>query len=164
MIGQVLLGGALNGLGLAVVAYLVSRFAGEINGRAFLAAYLIAVGGAYFGFAVAGNAGSLWVHIELVQALVLGALALLGLRGSPYWLAAGWAVHPLWDVLLHYFGAGHEFTPEAWAISCISLDLVVAAYIAVAHRLRPVGGERAVGAGGNTGQSADLRRPAHARS
>lgn len=134
MIGQILLGGAVNGLGLALVAYLLSRFAGEIYGRAFLAVYLIAVGGAYFGFATAANAGLLWIHVELIQALALGALALLGLRGSPYWLAAAWAVHPLWDVLLHSVGAGREFTPDAWPISCISLDLAVAAYIALVYR------------------------------
>ena len=52
-----------------------------------------------------------------------------------YWLAAGWAIHPLWDVVLHYLGAGHAFAPEAWAISCVSFDLLVAAYIALAHRM-----------------------------
>jgi hypothetical protein len=43
--------------------------------------------------------------IELRQVSAIGTVALLGLPGSPYWLAAGWALHPLWDYLLHYLGA-----------------------------------------------------------
>ena len=66
--------------------------------------------------------------------LSLGAFALLGLRGSPYWLAGGWAIHPIWDVVLHFVGAGHTFAPETWTIPCASFDLLVAAYIAIAHR------------------------------
>jgi hypothetical protein len=135
VIGQFLLGGAIYALGLVIIAYLLSRFVGEIYGRALLAIMLVVAGGAYVGFAVAGNAGGLWFLAELVQALILGALALLGLRGSPYWLAGGWAIHPIWDVLLHYLGAGHTFAPEAWTIACASFDLLVAAYIAITHRL-----------------------------
>jgi len=142
MIEQFLLGGAINALALVIVAYLLSRSVGEIYGRALLAIVLIIAGGAYVGFAVAGNASGLWFLAELVQAVTLGAFALLGLRGSPYWLAAGWAIHPLWDVVLHYVGAGHAFAPEAWAISCVSFDLLVAAYIALAHRLGLTGRSR----------------------
>ena len=147
MIEQFLLGGAINALALVIVAYLLSRSVGEIYGRALLAIVLVIAGGAYVGFAVAGNASGLWFLAELVQAVALGAFALLGLRGSPYWLAAGWAIHPLWDVVLHYLGAGHAFAPEAWAISCVSFDLLVAAYIALAHRL------------GLTGRSRNQARP-----
>jgi len=142
MIGQFLIGGAINALALVIVAYLLSRSVGEIYGRALLAIVLVIAGGAYVGFAVAGNASGLWFLAELVQAVALGAFALLGLRGSPYWLAAGWAIHPLWDVVLHYLGAGHAFAPEAWAISCVSFDLLVAAYIALAHRLGLTGRNR----------------------
>jgi hypothetical protein len=142
MIGQFLLGGAVNALALVILAYLLSRSVGEIYGRALLAIVLVIAGGAYVGFAVAGNASGLWFLAELLQAVALGAFALLGLRGSPYWLAAGWAIHPLWDVVLHYLGAGHAFAPEAWAISCVSFDLLVAAYIALAHRLGLTGRSR----------------------
>ena len=147
MIGQFLIGGAINALALVIVAYLLSRSVGEIYGRALLAIVLVIAGGAYVGFAVAGNASGLWFLAELVQAVALGAFALLGLRGSPYWLAAGWAIHPLWDVVLHYLGAGRAFAPEAWAISCVSFDLLVAVYIALAHRL------------GLTGRSRNQARP-----
>ena len=135
MIGQFLLGGAVYALALVIIAYLLSRFMGEIYGRALLAIMLVIAGGAYVGFAVAADAGGMWFLAELVQAVVLGALALLGLRGSPYWLAVGWAIHPLWDVVLHYVGAGRAFAPETWTIPCASFDLLVAAYVAIVHRL-----------------------------
>ena len=135
MIGQFLLGGAVYALALVIIAYLLSRFMGGIYGRALLAIMLVIAGGTYVGFAVAADAGAMWFLAELAQAVVLGALALLGLRGSPYWLAAAWAIHPIWDVVLHYLGAGHAFAPEAWTIACASFDLLVAAYIAIAHRL-----------------------------
>lgn len=69
-------------------------------------------------------------------------MALLSLRGSPYWLAAGWALHPVWGVMLHYFGPGRPFAPWTYAIACVSFDLLVAAYIALAYGLI---GDRRVG-------------------
>ena len=61
-------------------------------------------------------------------------MGLLGVRRSPLWLAAGWALHPLWDIALHYVGPGHAFAPETYTIACLSYDLLVAAYIVVAYR------------------------------
>lgn len=136
MTTQFLIGGAVNALALALIAFLVSRFAGEIYGRALLAIVLFVAGGTYLGFAVGGGATGPWVLAEFGQAVALGVLGLLGLRGSPYWLAAGWALHPLWDVVLHHAGAGREFAPESWVIACVSFDLLVAGYVVVAHRGR----------------------------
>jgi hypothetical protein len=42
-------------------------------------------------------------------------------------------LHPVWDILLHYVGPGHTFAPETYTIPCITFDLGVAAYIAVAY-------------------------------
>jgi hypothetical protein len=137
MIGQFLFGGALNAMLLALIAFLLSRLGGEIYGRALVAIVLFIAGGVYLGFAVGGGASGPWVLAELLQGIALGFLGLLGLRGSPYWLAAGWALHPLWDVVLHHFGAGHEFAPEPWVIACVSFDLVIAAYIVLMHHFDP---------------------------
>jgi hypothetical protein len=71
--------------------------------------------------------------VELAQVIVFGTLGLLGLRGSPYWIAAGWALHPFWDYVLHYIGPGHTFTPWTYAIACISFDWLIAIYIVVAY-------------------------------
>jgi hypothetical protein len=44
-----------------------------------------------------------------------------------------WALHPAWEVALHHFGPGHAF-PHAFATTCLSFDLLVAAYISLAYR------------------------------
>ena len=77
----------------------------------------------------------IWALAEVLQVVVFGAVGLLGLRGSLYWIAAGWALHPLWDVVVHYVGPGRSFAPESWAISCVSFDLLVAVYIVIAYGL-----------------------------
>ena len=127
-----------------VPAVLLSRFARDIIGRSVLVIFLIIAAGAYFGFATVGRdlVGSSqgWILIELAQAVVFGAIGLLGLRGSPYWIAGGWALHPFWDVVLHYMGPGHSFTPWTYAIACVSFDWIVAIYIVLAYGV--VGGRR----------------------
>jgi hypothetical protein len=129
MLTTYLLGGFVNATVLVIVAFLLSRFAGEIYGHGLLALVLFIAGGVYVGFAVAAGATGFWFLAEFLQAIALGVLGLLGLRRSPYWLAAGWALHPLWDFFLHYVGPGHEFAPESWAVACVSFDLLVAAYL-----------------------------------
>jgi hypothetical protein len=125
--------GAIGGAVLAVIAFLLSRFTMEIYGRALLAIFLFAAAGAYFGFAVLAGAGPIWTLVELVGVIVFGVMALLGLRDSAWWLAVGWALHPLWDVVLHYWGPGRTFASQPYAIACISFDWVVAAYIAIVY-------------------------------
>lgn len=127
--------GAILAVPLILIAFLLSRFIRDIIGRSLLVVFLFAAAGAYFGFALLAAPGPIWVLAELVQVIIFGAIALLGLRGSPWWLAAGWALHPLWDVVLHYVGPGHSFAPITYTIPCLSFDLLVAAYIAIAYGL-----------------------------
>jgi hypothetical protein len=127
--------GAIGGAVLAVIAFLLSRYTREIYGRALLAIVLITAAGAYFGFAILADAGPIWTLVELVGIIVFGTMALLGLRGSPWWLAAGWALHPLWDVVLHLIGPGGSFASQPYAVACVTFDWVVAAYIAVFYGL-----------------------------
>jgi hypothetical protein len=155
LIVPVLINGAIFAtVAVIVPAFLLSRFTGDIVGRSVLVIFLFAAAGAYFGFATLGrevvDTQPIWTLVELAQVVVFGTLALLGLRGSPYWLAAGWALHPLWDFLLHYLGPGHPFTPWTYAIACISFDWLVAIYILVAYGLGLVGGGRRALAGGTT--------------
>lgn len=113
-------------LGLVYVAYARRR------GRAELVALAVGLVGAaliYLVFAALGGASLAWLAVEVVGIGIYGALAWLGLRRSPLWLAAGWAAHPLWDVFGHLLGGGAAFTPRWYALACISFDLVVGAYV-----------------------------------
>jgi hypothetical protein len=145
LIVPVLINGAVFAIVAVIVpAFLLSRFARDIIGRSVLVIFLIIAAGAYFGFATVGRdlvgSDQVWILVELAQAIVFGAIGLLGLRGSPYWIAAGWALHPFWDVVIHYIGPGHSFTPWTYAIACVSFDWIVAIYIVVAYGV--VGGRR----------------------
>jgi hypothetical protein len=138
LIPLVLINGAISAaVAVIVPAFLLSRFTRDIIGRSVLVIFLFVAAGAYFGFATLGRdvvaTQPIWMLVELAQVIVFGTLALLGLRGSPYWLAAGWALHPFWDVVLHYIGPGDSFTPWTYAIACISFDWAVAIYIVIAY-------------------------------
>ena len=140
LIVPVLINGAIFAtVAVIVPAFLLSRFTREIVGRSVLVIFLFVAAGAYFGFATVGrevvDTQPIWMLVELAQVIVFGAIALRGLRGSPYWIAAGWALHPFWDVVLHYIGPGHSFTPWTYAIACVSFDWLVAIYIVIAYRL-----------------------------
>ncbi len=145
----VLINGAIFAtVAVIVPAFLLSRFTRDIIGRSLLVIFLFIAAGAYFGFATLGrevvDTQPIWMLVEIAQVIVFGAIGLLGLRGSPYWIAVGWVLHPFWDVVVHYIGPGHAFTPWTYAIACISFDWLVALYIVIAYGLGLVGGRRGV--------------------
>jgi hypothetical protein len=135
MIVDYLVNGAMQALWPIAIAFLLSRFTRDIVGRSLLAFLLFGAAFTYIVFAVQAGEGTFWVVGELVGVAVFGGMGLLGLRGSPWWLAAGWAAHPIWDVALHYFGPGGSFAPESYAITCTSFDLLIAGYIAIVYGL-----------------------------
>jgi hypothetical protein len=135
IIRAALIEGAIGGAVLALIAFLLSRFAKDIVGRTLLATVLFAAAGAYLGFAFNPNTPRIWLLIELLQCIAFGTLGLYGWRGSPYWLALGWVLHPVWDFGVHHLGPGGSYAPLAYVIACISFDWVVAAYIFIAYRL-----------------------------
>jgi hypothetical protein len=126
-------GGALN----ALTAHAFPR-----HTRKVLVGALVIAALAYVVFAVQGNTSTGWLLVELLGVGLYGTLALLGLRGSAWWLVAGWAAHPVWDAALHFFGPGNAFAPVWWTVPCVSWDLVVAG--TTAYRLLR-GWEPAVG-------------------
>jgi hypothetical protein len=139
MFRWVLIEGAIGGVVLALIAFLLSKFVSDVAGRTLLATVLFAASGAYLGFAVAAPVSRIWLLIELLQAIAFGTLGLYGWRGPAKWLGLGWALHPLWDLPLHYYGPGRSFAPWTYAVACLSYDWVVAAYILIYYRgsIRP---------------------------
>jgi len=142
MIVDLLLNGLVLSTVLIVVAFVLSRFTRDIVGRSLLVIVLFIAALVYIVFAIRAGENSFWIVGELVGVSIYGTMGLLGLRGSPLWLAAGWALHPLWDVGLHYFGPGYSFAPISYTIPCVSFDLLVGGYIAIAYGLGLVGGRR----------------------
>jgi hypothetical protein len=122
-----LVGGAVYGATFAFVAIAAPRFT-----RHLLAAVLVVAALCYVAFAIAAHAGAGWIALELVGAGIYGYAAMRGVRGSAWWLVAGLALHPIWDVALRLAGAASAFAPEWYATSCPTFDLAVAAVAAIA--------------------------------
>ena len=73
------------------------------------------------------GSGSLW--LELLGFVVFAALAVLGLKVSPWYLAAGIAGHGIaWDIW-HYF-TPETYAPHWYAIACLLVDVGVGMYVA----------------------------------
>lgn len=158
MLTDLLINGVVQASMLVAVAYLLSRYVRDIVGRSLLAFVLCGAALTYIWFALRAGEGVYWVAGEVAGVAIYGTMALLGLRGSPLWLAAGWAAHPVWDVALHYFGPGAAFAPMEYAITCLSFDLLVAAYVVTAYRLglverRPTGERAGAGTSDTAAQS-----------
>ena len=131
----VLIEGAIGGFVLSLIAFVLSRFVKDSAGRTLLATVLFAAAGAYFGFAFNETTPRIWVLIELLQVVAFGTLGLYGWRGSRYWLALGYALHPLWDFGVHHLGPGRAFAPVPYVFACVTFDWVVAAYILIYYRI-----------------------------
>lgn len=82
----------------------------------------------YGGLAVSGHATGRWLVLELIGIAAFGTVAWLAVRSRRFsLLAAGWAAHVLWDVLLHLGGMpGAAYTPGWYPWLCLSFDLVIA--------------------------------------
>ena len=122
-----LVGGAVNGAIFVLIAVAAARFT-----RRILAAVLVVAGSFYGYFALDAQAGASWLAAELAGVGIYGYAAFRGLRGSAWWLVGGWALHPVWDVAVHYAGPGRAFAPEWYTISCLTYDLMVAGVAAIA--------------------------------
>ena len=120
--------GALFG---ALFIYLLRRWKLEKGFRSYAVALIVAAL-IYQGFAL-NAADPRWPGYEAAGVLAYGSIALLGMRYSPWLIAAGWALHVLWDVLLHG-GEATPFVPAWYPGICIGFDLAVAAYLG--YRLR----------------------------
>ena len=123
------------GLVLGTALLLYARARGRNRQKRILSIGLVVAAIIYVGFALLwGN--PMWIAVEVAGVLAYGIFVWLALRYSINWLAAGWAVHPAWDVILHLLGPGHAIVPEWYAVACISFDFLVASYVLICYKSR----------------------------
>lgn len=95
----------------------------KLLGRSLVIAAII-----YIGFALIwGNIS--WVGVETAGVVIYSLFYWLSLRWSINWLAVGWLLHPVWDVVLHLLGPGYSVAPAGYAVACVSFDFAVGIYI-----------------------------------
>lgn len=137
---RTLIVGALGGALLSAVSFLLSRFVSDRCGRAVLALLLFASAAAYPAFSISAHPIPWpWITVELLQLIPFAAIALLGFRSSPRWLILGWALHPACDLLIEWYGPQAVSAPLWYPMVCVSFDLVVALYIAIAYEILALG-------------------------
>lgn len=123
--------GALLGAAFVFLARWSERYP-QAGSRRALAYGLIATAALYVGLAFASDDPKAWFGVEMTGFAIFGSFALLGLIGSPWWLAVGFALHPFWHLQFHYLGTGSVFTPAWFTLGLTGFDLVAAAYLVYA--------------------------------
>ena len=121
------------GIVLGVVFLLYARSGSKHREIQVLSAGLVVATVIYVGFAIIWG-GYKWILIELAGVSIYGLFAWLALRFNYNWLVFGWATHPAWDLMLHFFGDGRMIAPEWYVIACISFDFLIAAYIIITYK------------------------------
>lgn len=116
----------------APLIYLANKGSKAYNIR-LLGIALIAAAFVYVAFAITWGTGE-WVLIELLGVPIYALFYFLAKRYSVYYLALGWLLHPIWDIVLHYCGPGSHIAPQWYAIACISFDIAVASYLCIKWR------------------------------
>ncbi|MDQ3801925.1 MAG: hypothetical protein M3384_21080 [Acidobacteriota bacterium] len=126
----VIIAGAILAVGFVLIARKSGNYRKEkkIYSLGLIVAALIYVGFGIF-------SGSAWWNLtELGGVLIYASFAVLGLRRSGWFLSAGWALHVLWDAVLHGEQAA-DFVPYWYQMLCIGFDLLLAGYIGFRQRM-----------------------------
>lgn len=124
---NLLVSGAVYGAVLTFAAIAAPRYT-----RQMLSAALLVAAACYVYFALDTHSGMAWLGLELAGVAIYTYAAVRGVRGSAWWLVGGLALHPVWDVALHYAGPGRAVAPEWYTTWCLTYDLASAAIAAIA--------------------------------
>lgn len=74
------------------------------------------------------------LFLELTGVLLYGIWYPISIQAdNNTWLALGWVLHPLWDLMLHWgaHSPAAHIAPEWYVWCCVSFDVIVAGYILV---------------------------------
>lgn len=104
---------------------------GAIFERNLLAGFLVVMPIVYVArylLVSGGNAVNHWFWVEIIGTAIFTALAVLGVKQSPWFLAVGMVLHGLtWDTW-HYRSSA--YIPDWYVIACLAVDLAFGAYVA----------------------------------
>lgn len=111
-----------------VVVLRASGRRGSLVEQRMFAVFLVLMPTVYLASWLRAPGSAAWLAVELAGQGVFVALAILGLRRSPGWLAGGIAMHGLgWDAW-HHGRSG--FMPNWYAVACTVVDVGAGLYVA----------------------------------
>jgi hypothetical protein len=116
------------GVALAAGAGLFAHWLGLDRERGFYPTVLTVIAFLYSLFAVMGGSNEALLQ-ELAAGLVFVALVVIGFRRSLWWVAAGLALHGVFD-FFHPHLIADPGVPPWWPAFCLAYDLVAAAGLA----------------------------------
>lgn len=119
---QIAVGGAF-AVGFSWLVERLQNYRGQKN---FYAAGLIIAALIYVGFGMRADSYETALA-EMLGVLLYLPFAVLGVLFSGWLLSLGWALHALWDVLLH--DRSTAFVPHWYPMFCLGFDLLLAARI-----------------------------------
>lgn len=106
---------------------IVQTFPIKIHGKLYAAALIIAAS-IYVGFSSLSQ-NNTWIFTEIIGVIIFSVIAFVGIKFSAWFLAMGWLIHPVWDLLINNHKLA-TFVPYWYPIVCIGYDFVIALYIA----------------------------------
>jgi hypothetical protein len=115
--------GILSGL---LVIFTLSLF-NRIDKRVMYGLILTGIGFLYVGFTWSDTTS---LVINSLQAIFFLLVAYFGIKKSMYYLAAGYFLHGIWDLVYHYF-PGSELIPPQYDLFCLSIDFTMGFYLLV---------------------------------
>ncbi|HET7213187.1 MAG TPA: hypothetical protein VFL79_06355 [Terriglobia bacterium] len=99
--------------------------------RYLLAGFLVFMALVYvmrYEFAHTEMAAGRWLWVEILSVAIFAALAVLGVKFSPWFLAAGIALHGVaWDSW-HYHSS--TYMPDWYIFACLVVDVTLGGYVA----------------------------------
>lgn len=120
------------GFGAAALTVLVALLLPAPLRAPIVGVLLGVAAGVYPGFALGGSHGPVPASersLQWVVALLFGAVAVVGIAVSAWWLMVGWVLHTAWDAR-HHAGRHGDWVPDGYPMFCLSYDLVLAAFAA----------------------------------
>lgn len=115
------------GITLAGLTILLIQTLSLENNHKMYAVALIIAASIYLGFSLLSQ-NTTWIFTETVGTITFSLIAFIGVKFSPWFLAMGWLIHPVWDLLID----NHKlttFVPYWYPTFCIGYDIVIALYI-----------------------------------
>jgi hypothetical protein len=115
--------GSVSGLITILIVVLFKR----INRNIFYGLILSGIGFLYVGFT--------WTHftlftISILQALFFLLVAYIGSKGNLYFLAAGFLLHGIWDLIYPLFGNAGLLPPH-YDLFCLTYDFILGFYLII---------------------------------
>ncbi len=105
----------------------IQAFPSNIHYKIYAVALIIAAS-IYVGFSFVSQ-NTIWILTEIIGIILFSIIAFMGIKLSPWFLAMGWLIHPVWDLLID----NHSltiFVPQWYPTVCIGYDIAIALYIA----------------------------------